>query len=378
MAPPRPWWRRAVASLKDHRSLCATKLAGPWRRSGGDSSLEAAVIRATSHDERSANQKQAGRLFAWTRSSPDCFDLVMQAITHRVSRTRSWPVALKALMLAHGLLLCSASASTSRHGLPFDLSDFCDCSAKPPMAQGFSAFIRAYFHFLNYRYTLSEEQQQGGSDCYSLERLETMQRLLDLMMQVKPTPEIKMELVLEAMDCVLVEIFEVYSGICSGIASFLVGIGELSSRRRGGEQERRRASKGIRVLRKAGEQCSQLSAYFEMCREWGILNTTEFPPVERIQEADIRELEKMVMGSIPKGDVEALGGRRNGGVREEEKMCLVGCSKTIVTDKWEVFDDDRGVGKEYFGNPFVGSSWEVVPFQPSAAPLENKNSIEWV
>ncbi|XP_010936900.1 putative clathrin assembly protein At1g25240 [Elaeis guineensis] len=371
MTPPRPWWRRAVATLKDHRSLCATKMTVPWRHSGGDSNLEAAVIRATSHDERSANQKQAGRLFAWAHSSPTSFDLIMQAITRRVSRTRSWPVALKALMLAHGLLLCcSASAATSsRLGLPFDLSGFCDRSAKPPKAERFSAFIRAYFYFLNYRYTLPEEQQQGGSDCYSLERLETMQRLLDLMMQIKPTPEIKMELVLEAMDCVLVEIFEVYSSICSGIASFLVGIVGLSSRRRGGEQERRRALQGIRVLRKAGEQCSQLSAYFEMCRELGILNTAEFPPVERIQEEDIKELEKMVMGSIPKGDLEALGGRRDGGVREEEKRCLTGRSKTIVTEKWEVFEDDRGVEEEYHGNPFVGSSWEVVP-------LVSKNSIE--
>lgn len=199
-----------------------------------------------------------------------------------------------------------------------------------------------------------------------------MQRLLDLMMQIKPTPEIKVELVLEAMDCVLVEIFEVYSGICSGIATFLVGIAGASSRRRGGEQERRRALFGIRVLRKAGEQCSQLSACFEMCRELGILNTTEFPPVERIREEDIRELEKMVMGSIPKGDLEASGGRRNGEVREEEeKRCLLGPSKTIVSENWEVFEDDRGMGKEYFGNPLAGSSW-VMQLQTRAAPMENK------
>ncbi|XP_008806636.2 putative clathrin assembly protein At1g25240 [Phoenix dactylifera] len=367
MMSPRQWWRRAAAAAKDKRSLYLSRITGGCRHralagSGGfrSSALDAAVIHATSHDERSIDYKNAGRVFAWARTSPSLLDPLMWALARRAGRTRSWPVALKALMLAHGLLLCSDECPPAfcLGRLPFDLSDFRDRSSLPSQSSGFSAFVRAYFHFLDLRSRLpshetGDHDENSNSDSDSdrdLHRLERLQALLHLLMQIRPyAGGMEVGLILEAMDCVVIEIFDVYSGICNGIACFLVGIlGPSASGERGEEQEamrrRRRGAVGMRILRRAAEQSSQLSAYFEACRSLGVLNATEFPPVERIPDEDIRDLERLVMGGISGTDED----------EPEEQEAAPATSPrrsgTVVTEEWVVFDDGEGVAKGHCGN----------------------------
>ncbi|KAJ4745864.1 ENTH/ANTH/VHS superfamily protein [Rhynchospora pubera] len=249
MTSPREWWRRAAAAIKDRQSLYLTRLITGSSRFRNPQ-LEAAVIRATSHDDRSVDYKNAARVFAWARTSPSFLLPVMWALARRAARTRSWPVALKALMLVHGILMRSDS--------------------EPVDVQG----------------------------------------LLDLLMQIRPYGDgMEVGLVLEAMNCVLIEIFEVYSQICKGIASFLVSVfgsdhhtkmefylnefGNLSP-----EAKRRRGIVGVMVLRKAIEQSAQLSAYFELCRSLGVMNAAELPEVEKIPEEDVHDLEMLLLGEI--------------------------------------------------------------------------------
>lgn len=50
-----------------------------------------------------------------------------------------------------------------------------------------------------------------------------MSKQQHLLMQIRPYGDnMERGLILEAMDCVVIEIFEVYSQICTGIARFLV------------------------------------------------------------------------------------------------------------------------------------------------------------
>jgi hypothetical protein len=375
MTTARKWWRRAAAAVKDRRSLCLTRVvalrpsAGPVTRSA---ELEAAVIRATSHDERAVDYRGAARVFALARASPPDMQPLMFALARRAGRTRCWAVALKALMLAHGLLLRSDLAPrAARLGrVPFDLADFRDRSKTSSNSSGFSAFVRAYFRFLDTRSLFAAQEinatnNDEDDDDARLDRVAKRQHLLELLMQIRPYGDgMEQNLVLEAMDCVVIEIFEVYSQVCTGIARFLVsvlGSAPTTPRPRAGETveaaRRRRGVQGMRVLRKAAEQSAQLSAYFELCRSLGVLNAAEFPAVERVPDDDIRDLEKLIMAHAEDSSK----------VEDNEAKALVAmemasvASKTVVTREWVVFDeveDIAGAGgrRGYFGdyvNPFV-------------------------
>uniref|UniRef100_A0A0A9GAY7 ENTH domain-containing protein n=1 Tax=Arundo donax TaxID=35708 RepID=A0A0A9GAY7_ARUDO len=383
MTTARQWWRRAAAAVKDRRSLYLTRVAALRPASGAAAALrspelEAAVIRATSHDERSVDYGSAARVFALARASPSALQPLMWALALRTGRTRCWAVALKALMLAHGLLLRSDLAPrAARLGrVPFDLADFRDRSSPPSKASGFSAFVRAYFRFLDTRSLFAAQELQctnGDADDEDarLDRVTKLQHLLELLMQIRPYGDgMEQGLILEAMDCVVIEIFEVYSQICTGIARFLVavlGSAPTTPRPRHGETvaaaRRRRGVQGMRVLRKAAEQSAQLSSYFELCRGLGVLNAAEFPAVEHVPDDDIRDLEKLIMSHVVEG----------GSTEEKDEKALVAVeepglvSKTVVTKDWVVFDDDdsagAGIRQGHFGNyvnPFVGAPWTAV------------------
>ncbi|CAA7401335.1 unnamed protein product [Spirodela intermedia] len=339
---PRKWWRLAAATVKDKRSLCLARLRPPptrQQRSGGGGSgaarlrhhpeLEAAVIKATSHDETRMDYKSAGKVFAWARTSPSVFlRPLMWALSRRVRKTRSWAVALKSLMLAHGVLLCCRPTAAAAGRLPFDLSSFHDRSS-----WGLSAFVRAYFNFLDQRSIfLTDAHREKG-----MRRVEKTQDLMELLMQVRPYGDegAGARLLLEAMDCVVVEIFEVYSAVCSGIAGGLVGIfGACSAPPSLQQRKAVEGAMGIRVLRRAAEQSSQLAAYFELCRRMGVLNAAELPPVERIPEEDIEDLEMLLWFEASRGET---GGGIAEGMEEDGRRKRLG---TVVTENWVVFDDE--------------------------------------
>lgn len=331
-------WKRAAGALKDQNSLLITALSR--RTSLHSPDLEAAVIKATSHDEARVDYRNAQRVFVWARTSPSThLKPLVWAISSRALRTRSWPVALKCLMLLHGVFCCKVTAVQRIGRLPFDLSDFADGHSSLSKTWGHNALVRAYFNFLDQKsaflYTDIKEIRKvkaaGHEDSILAEivMLQRLQSLLALLLQVRPQAEgMRGTLVLEAMDCVIIEIFDTYSKVCNLIARVL-------SRIYGASQAE--ASMALLVLRQANAQGDELTEYFEFCKFYGVLNASEFPKVERIPEEDIREVERMV----------------NGGGEEESKAIVVSESggselvpstgkvlKTVVTNKWEVFDDD--------------------------------------
>ncbi|KAJ6800742.1 putative clathrin assembly protein [Iris pallida] len=70
MPSAKQWWKRAAAAVKDKRSIYLAMLPLPRRAGHRSPDMEAAVIRATSHDERSVDYKNAARVFQWARTSP--------------------------------------------------------------------------------------------------------------------------------------------------------------------------------------------------------------------------------------------------------------------------------------------------------------------
>lgn len=181
-------WKRAVGILKDKNSI---HLAGLSRRTPyRNPHLEAIVIKATSHDDSSVDYKNFQRVYQWARTSPLYMKPLIWSLSTRMEKTRSWIVALKGLMLIHGVFCCKIPAIQRIGRLPFDLSSFTDGHSS--RAWGFNAFVRAYFAYLDKRSTFVSSEvlkplpSTEAPLSEELRRLVTWQSLFDLLLQVTP------------------------------------------------------------------------------------------------------------------------------------------------------------------------------------------------
>ncbi|KAJ1393712.1 Phosphoinositide-binding clathrin adaptor, domain 2 [Sesbania bispinosa] len=380
-------WKRATGALKDRYSIWVAKLSpcGPCR----NPDLETVIIKATNHDEQCMDYKNVQRVFQWLRTSPLYLKPLLYTLSMRMEKTRSWVVALKGLMLIHGVF-CFDLPTVQRMGrLPFDLSHFNDGHLSPEKAWVFNAFIRSYFAYLDQRSTFlrleakKEGKNNNGKEMEEtlmeeLQNLDKLQGLIDMLLQIKPrTQNMNVGLILEAMDCVMDEVLEVYGKLSKGIHRALLRIHDI-----GGKEE---ASFALDVVKKAKMQGDKLSLYFDFCRDIGMVNASDYPKIVSIPEKDIQELQRIMNGAFERKGLEG----ENGGVGNEDKAILVrDCSAiatvseqmqsqnglmTVITDQWQVFDDDIIVGVQqntsnvisltHTTNPFV-ESYSLVPYNP--------------
>uniref|UniRef100_A0A0V0IHH5 Putative ovule protein n=1 Tax=Solanum chacoense TaxID=4108 RepID=A0A0V0IHH5_SOLCH len=358
-------WRKAFGLVKDHKSLWFASLSR--RTSFRNPEMEAAVIKATSHDELTIDMKNVDRVYKWLRLSPSHLKSLIWSISLRMEKTKSWVVAIKGLMLMHGVYSSKIPAIQRIGRLPFDLSNFKDGYSDPYKIWGINEFIRAYFTYLDQKSSLLFMNLQERRNLQNLEHvnddnnnnnvvviveghysmiqdlvlLQKLQYLLDMLLEIRPLcGNAVVPLVLEAMDCVMIEVFDVYSRICNGIARILLRIYSA------GKVE---ASMALRIVQKATIQGEELSVYFELCQSIGVKNAAEFPTIEQIPYEDIKELEEIINGVsekesriIPyqhegKGIVvvrEKNGDQNIENLENESKL------RTVITDNWEKFDED--------------------------------------
>jgi hypothetical protein len=193
-----------------------------------------------------------------------------------------------------------------------------------------------------------------------LKSLEELQKLIDMLLQIKPKNELNMNigLILEAMDCIMDEILEVYGKFSKEVNRVLLRVCDI-----GGKEE---ANIGLDIIRKTQLQGEKLIFYFEFCKEIGVLNNSECPKIVRINEEEIEELKRIMKG----GDEKAIV------IRDNSKKFENGLKTTVITDQWEVFLDDVIVEVEQkhapnailsildANNPFVDESYSIVPYNP--------------
>ncbi|XP_027344263.1 putative clathrin assembly protein At1g25240 [Abrus precatorius] len=386
-------WERASGAIKDKNSIWVAKLSrkGAFR----NPDLETVIIKATSHDEHRIDCKNVQRVFQWIRTSPIYLKPLAWALSRRMQKTRSWVVALKGLMLIHGVYCSDLPGVQYMDRLPFDLSNFSDGHLSPSKAWGFSSFIRAYFAYLDQRlsFVSSEFKKKNNNKdveveemlMEELQKLQKLQGMIGMLMEIRPKHvDMNNVLILEAMDCVIVEVFDVYSKFCNKIAKVLLRIYEM-----GGKVE---ASIGLKVLQKASIQREELCLFFDFCRDIGVLNASQYPKIERISEEVIRDLERIISGTSAKKSLEGNEGSC-GVVNDKDKAIVMkDCSATatvshkkdsenglttVITHQWEVFDDDImmvDAKRTYYvsnGSRIIGSttnpfeeSYSIVPYHP--------------
>ncbi|CAJ1938917.1 unnamed protein product [Sphenostylis stenocarpa] len=370
-------WQRATGAIKDKNSIWVAKFG---RRSPfHNHELQALVIKATSHDDKCIDYKNVQRVFQWLRTSPLYLKPVVWALSMRMQRTRNWVVALKGLMLIHGVFCCDIPVVQRIGRLPFDLSNFSDGHLSTAKAWSFNVFVRGYFAYLDKRASFvsseftkinnSKEMEVEETLMEELECLQKLQGMIDMLLELRPRNENKnVGLILEAMDCVIVEVFSVYSMFCSKIAKVLLRIYEM-----GGRIE---ASIGLKVLQKASIQRGELSSFFEFCKDIGVLNASQCPKIDRISPEDIQELEMIINGaSSKKGGVVANDEDKAIVVRDCSAIAPVSHQRepenglmTVITHQWELFDDDvmdDATGMHIVSNGEKDSRITTNPFEES-------------
>ncbi|XP_028752615.1 putative clathrin assembly protein At1g25240 [Neltuma alba] len=370
-------WIRVTGAIKDKGSIWVAKFAPATILR--NPVLETAVIKATSHDEHHIDYKNVERVMQWLAASPLHLKPLVFSLSLRMKKTRSWPVALKGLMLMHGIFCCEIPALQKIGRLPFDLSDFTDRHSKSDKVWAYNAFVRSYFTYLDQRSAFVSSQYQRRSKqrkeiedtlMQELEKLQKMQTLIDTLLEIRPLNErmSSVALILEAMDCVVVELSDLYGKFCREMSRILLRIYDM-----GGKME---ASVGLRVVQKAAIQGEELASYFESCREMGVVHASRSPKIERISEENIRTLERMANGDHEKmtkmmttTKVEDEGEKNN---NQEKAIVLLSNegSGTVITEKWEVFEDDDASlndGNSIIStstNPFLDDSYSLVPYNP--------------
>ncbi|CAN4087571.1 unnamed protein product [Withania somnifera] len=294
-------WRKTFGLIKDKKSLWLTSISR--RSSFKNPEMEAAIIKATNHDEYAIDMKNVDRVYKWLRLSPSHLKSLIWSISLRMGKTKNWVVAIKGLMLIHGIYSSKIPAIQRIGRLPFDLSNFKDGHIDPYKIWGINAFIRSYFTYLDQKSSLLFMNLQERRNLQNLEHInnnnnddnnnndnnvvvvegrnrmirdlvlvQKLQFLLDMLLEIRPLcGNAMVPLVLEAMDCVTIEVFDVYGRICNGIA---------------------RITLRIYSIWKTTIQGEELSSYFELCQSIGMKNATEFPRIEQIPCEDIKELRR--------------------------------------------------------------------------------------
>ncbi|XP_039138863.1 LOW QUALITY PROTEIN: putative clathrin assembly protein At1g03050 [Dioscorea cayenensis subsp. rotundata] len=163
--------RRALGAVKDQTSISLAKVGN----SASLSDLDVAIVKATRHDDYPAEERYIREILSLTSYSRAFISSCVSTLSRRLSKTRSWTVALKTLILIHRVLVEGDPAyeqeiffSTRRGTRMFNLSDFRDQSR----ADGwdFSTFVRAYARYLDERleYRMHGRRQQRRSRAASL------------------------------------------------------------------------------------------------------------------------------------------------------------------------------------------------------------------
>ncbi|CAA7032890.1 unnamed protein product [Microthlaspi erraticum] len=158
-----PSIRKAIGAVKDQTSIGIAKVA-----SNMAPDLEVAIVKATSHDDDPAGEKYIREILNLTSLSRGYILACVTSVSRRLSKTRDWVVALKALMLVHRLLNEGDPIfqeeilySTRRGTRMLNMSDFRDEAHSSSWDH--SAFVRTYAAYLDQRLELALFERKSGS-----------------------------------------------------------------------------------------------------------------------------------------------------------------------------------------------------------------------
>lgn len=159
--------RKAIGAVKDQTSISLAKVGS----SASLSDLEVAIVKATRHEEYPPEERHIREILNLTTYSRAYVGACVSFLSRRLSKTKNWVVALKALMLIHRLL-CDGDPSyeeeiffaTRRGTRLLNMFDFRDSRST---SWDCSAFVRSYASYLDEHLEFKMQNRRGKRSAFA-------------------------------------------------------------------------------------------------------------------------------------------------------------------------------------------------------------------
>ncbi|KAL9150321.1 hypothetical protein ABFS82_12G161100 [Erythranthe guttata] len=327
-------FRKAYGALKDSTKVGLAKVNSEFKE------LDIAIVKATNHVERPPKERHVRKIFAAVAISCPRADVgyCIHALSKRLSKTHSWIVAIKCLIVFHRILregdpsFREELAHFSRRGNLFQISNFKDDSG--PVAWDCSAWVRTYALFLEERLqclrnlnydTESDKGPKSGSGESKaqskpplvmnaeelLEQLPELQQLLYRLVCCQPEGAARHNFVVQyALALVVKESFKVYCAINDGIINLVDTFFEMP---------KHDAVRALDIYKKAGRQADHLADFYGFCRTLELAQTFQFPTLRQPPPSFLATMEEYIKEASQAGPSGSQKRLALPGTKEEPK-----------------------------------------------------------
>ncbi|XP_062110146.1 putative clathrin assembly protein At2g01600 [Humulus lupulus] len=301
-------WRKAYGALKD------TTKVGLAHVNSDYADLDVAIVKATNHVECPPKERHLRKILIATSAIRPRADVAycIRALSRRLTKTHNWTVALKTLIVIHRTLregdptFREELVNFSQRARILQLSNFKDDSS--PIAWDCSAWVRTYALFLEERlecfrvlkYDIEAERlprpAQGQEKGYGrtreldseelLEQLPALQQLLYRLIGCRPEGAAVGNYVIQyALALVLKESFKIYCAVNDGIINLVDKFFEMP---------RHEAVKALDIYKRAGQQASNLSDFYEVCKGLELARNFQFPVLREPPQSFLNTMEEYI------------------------------------------------------------------------------------
>ncbi|GFQ04647.1 putative clathrin assembly protein at4g25940 [Phtheirospermum japonicum] len=307
-------FRKAYGALKDSTKVGLAKVNSEFK------DLDIAIVKATNHAQCPPKERHVRRIFAAVVISRPRADVgyCIHALSKRLSKTRSWIVAIKTLIVFHRILregdpsFREQLMHISRRGHIFEIYNFKDDTG--PLAWDCSAWIRTYALYLeerlecfrNLNYDIESERGSKSSSKEQrkitpvpnealLDRLPSLQQLLYRLVCCQPEGAARHNFLVQyALALVVKESFKVYCAINDGIINLVDMFFEMP---------KHDAVKALEIYKKAGRQADYLADFYEFCRTLDLAQTFQFPTLRQPPPSFLATMEDYIKEAPQAGSV---------------------------------------------------------------------------
>ncbi|XP_058745253.1 putative clathrin assembly protein At4g02650 [Vicia villosa] len=314
--------RRAIGAVKDQTSISLAKVGSS--SSLGD--LEVAIVKATKHAENPAAEKHVREILSLTCYSRAFISACVNTLAKRLSKTSSWTVALKTLVLIQRLISEGDPAyeqeiffSTRRGTRLLNMCDFRDKSKSN--SWDYSSFVRTYALYLDERLEYKMQHRRGRSGRFSYDedeedqskekerdkngeivvtsmplcemkteqlfsKMQHLQLLLERFMACRPTGRAKTHrIVIVALYPIVKESFQIYHDMTEILGIFIDRFTEI---------EIQECYKVYDIFCRIGKQYDELELFYIWSKSIGIGRSSEYPHIEKVTTKKLELVEQFI------------------------------------------------------------------------------------
>ncbi|KAK7329745.1 hypothetical protein VNO77_23922 [Canavalia gladiata] len=391
--------RKAYGALKDSTTVGLAKVNSEYK------DLDIAIVKATSHVEYPPKERHVRKIFYATSAQQPRADVVycIQALSRRLSKTRNWIVAIKALIVFHRILregdptFKADLVNYSRRGRLLQVSNFKDESS--PLAWDCSAWIRTYALYLEERIEcfrtlkhdieserltkLSSASPQVNSKTRRLsgeellEQLPALQQLLYRLICCLPEGAAFTNYLIQyALALVLKESFKIYSALNDGIINLVDVFFDMP---------RYDAVKALHIYKRSGHQAESLADFYEYCKGLDLARNFQFPNLRQPPSSFLATMEEYIKEAPQTGSVQKrLEYPENGQSpqkeepEQESEEAQESEKQAEEAKEEEPVDKDETKPKEEAELPLLISTDDLLglnEINPKAQELEENNAL---